>query len=254
MKKDLIFEKLSISDTVLEESNRIKRIIISDLNLNKDNFIRQWVIDEDFVYRLEKYIELNNGDYIFDKINKIHYIVVNFENEEAFRKHFAYFNFGGQLNLDSNILTIVFFEINDEINHKFLNSTLYHEIHHMYQDMLYDNGTQISDLYKSAMKIINSDYHKRHSVEYELASLIYFFDKKEIEANMESLYQELINDDGDTKRNNVLLDFERLKDIFSFYKSANFDESLNKICEFYFNIPLKKLTNYVEKRIEYLYI
>ncbi len=88
-------------------------------------------------------------------------------------------------------LTVKGYGIGDNINLEYLKSVLFHELKHTYQTSLYTTSPSVPNILQIATTIISSDLYNKNNVIYLLSRLIYYFSKKEIDANIESLYQEL---------------------------------------------------------------
>lgn len=247
MENNLIFEELSISDDVLNITNDIVPLIFQEIEKDDGRIFRSQ--DNSF---LLKQTSIKLDEPIFGIINNIIIQAIYFVDKNEYKNFFGAFSFGGETNVDTKEIILTIFGINNQINQKFLMSTLTHELKHCYQLSLYNNATDIPKLYKTALYYMNLGYGPLYIM--ELSRLLYFFDKNEINANMESLYQELKYSNGKIERNNILNEYEACLEDYRNLKDFLFDDKAMKEIKELFHKSLKELLKYIENRIEYFNI
>lgn len=242
----LIFEELSIPKEVENESEQIKTLIYNTLPNCKEQ--SSFLNYDNYTLVKTNEIELPNNSLIKTVVDKIVYAVIYFANKELYSNYFWNFNFGGEFNKETKTIELTIFAIGDEVNEKFLNNVLFHEIHHAYQLTLYGEARHsLSKLYRLSLMILNNPYASR--IETDIAKMIYFLGQKEIDANMQSLFQELKkSEDGFT---NILKQFEDIKTTFSAFQEYVYDDKVKDICYRTFEISLDGLLNYLDKGIKY---
>lgn len=249
MKKDLIFEELSVSDEV----NNVGNSVISDTLDKIQNDIGTY--HQHGVLR--KQCNLYYSKSLFDLVSKIHIDIFFFKDKESIRKYYLEYDLGGEFDKDNMELTVKGYGIGDEINLEYLKGVLFHELKHAYQASLYTTAQSVPNILQIATTIISSDIYNKNNLIYLLSRLIYYFSKKEIDANIESLYQEL----KETKPNDVkeflsqtINEYEYHKALYNDCKSYIADDStINTIYQIY-GKTFKQLMRYVQNGISYFEI
>lgn len=249
MEKNLIFEELSISDEVLKIGNVLKTKIIEEINKEEG----QYLYNANRANVLIKNTRIHLDESVFGIVDNIYAQVIFFTSKEDYTKSFYSHNFGGQTNLNDKTIFLTLFGIENEINEAFLTSVLNHELKHCLQESLY-LSPDISKLYKKALFVMNkADFFGEHLV--KIARLIYFFDKNEINANMESLYQELIGmNDIHLQSVPILNEYEKHKLMLSDLNDYLFDDLIVFQVQDFFGKSLKEIINYLKHRVEYFEI
>lgn len=241
--KQLIFEELSISNEVNDKTNEIKELILNELDKVEINNYNMFQIPT-------KFIEIELKQPIFDICNKIHVLVYYFKDKTEYINNYNRLDIGGEFSITETCLKLKIVAIDNVINNKMLISMLKHELHHIFQEnLIHDNG-HLSDLYQKALYVI-TNYLKFPIFINRLAKIIYFLDKKEIDANMQSYYQELKREQGNTERNNILRQYEIVTSDFEQFKELCLDEEYRKEVLETFGVDSRKLRKYIENMISY---
>lgn len=249
MKKDLIFEELSISDEVDNVGKYVISDILDKIRNNSGTYHQHGV--------LHKQCDLYYSKPLFNLVLKIHIDIFFFKDKESVRKYYLEYDLGGEFDKDNMELTVKGYGICDEINLEYLKGVLFHELKHAYQTSLYTTAPSVPNILQIATSIISSDIYNKGNIVYLLSRLIYYFNKKEIDANIESLYQEL----KETQPNNVkefmsqtLSEYEYHKALYNDCKSYVADDStINTIHQIY-GKTFKQLMRYVQNGIGYFEI
>jgi hypothetical protein len=249
MKKDLIFEELSVSDEVNNVGNSVISDIIDKIQNDIGTYHQHGV--------LCKQCNLYYGKPLFDLVLKIHIDIFFFKDKESVRKYYLEYDLGGEFDKDNMELTVKGYGIGDNINLEYLKGILFHELKHAYQASLYTTAPSVPNILQIATTIISSDIYNKNNLIYLLSRLIYYFSKKEIDANIESLYQEL----KETKPNDVkeflsqtINEYEYHKALYNDCKSYIADDSIiNTIYQIY-GKTFKQLMRYVQNGISYFEI
>lgn len=252
MERELIFEELSVSNEVTQETERVYNIIkeeIDNMDYNSDYKVYGFGYTSSIKTILQKKIN-KEIEPVFNILSQIEVTVSYFINVDDYRKYYDRFDFGGTFYLKDKLLTMNIFAINGVVNEKFFKSILSHEIHHVYQERLISLSTKVRELYQKALYIIGNESGFKNSI-HQLANLIYFFDKVEIEANMESLYNELKATQGNVSKVNTLITFNNQRDLYNSYKDYFFDEEFQTYVAEVFGISFKKIMNYLQRMIDY---
>lgn len=249
MKKDLIFEELSVSDEVNNVGNSVISSIIDKIQNDIGTYHQHGV--------LCKQCNLYYSKPLFDLVSKIHIDIFFFKDKESVRKYYLDYDLGGEFDKDNMELMAKGYGIGDDINLEYLKGVLFHELKHAYQASLYTTAPSVPNILQIATTIISSDIYNKNNLIYQLSRLIYYFSKKEIDANIESLYQEL----KETKPNDVkeflsqaINEYEYHKALYDDCKSYIADDStINTIYQIY-GKTFKQLMRYVQNGISYFEI
>lgn len=188
MKGELIFEDLSVSKIVEETTNKITKNIIEKLN-GEDGKYHLMRVKNSVIRYLVKNIELYFDDkLLFSKINKISVEISFFKSKDELIQSASNMAFGGDDFLDEGVIEIKSYGIGGKVDEENLRGILSHELKHAYQSSLYDIGAQA--ILIKATNIIE-DGNTQNSGFKAISELLYYFSKSEIDANVESLNQEL---------------------------------------------------------------
>lgn len=245
--EEILFEKGSVSEIVIAEANRVKSVLLGELR-STDSYMDYSV--PRFARRHKRVeLDLSGGQEVFGTINKIVAQVVYFDSNEDMKENFSKFKYRNYTDFNNSLIYLSFYGIGEEENQVMLNSMLFHEVHHVFQQTFYGKSKIVGDLYKKATEILEGGLSKYSQTVLDLAKIIYFFDKREVDANMQSLYQELVTNNNENGR--VMNDFYLIEDILNFYSSYSFSEELQQAALDAFNTPLKKLLNYAKHREKY---
>ena len=179
--------------------------------------------------------------------------VIDFESSDNVREEFFKYDFGGETEQVNYRIIVRVFSINGVIDRQFMYNTLFHECEHAFQFLkrnkeLYNTKSS----YKKAVKIVNGEDNVHNSEEYVIvANILYFFNKIEIDAEVNGLYGELINNGciiGETNFNEQLKAYKaEVKKLISNYSSDKYNDALR-----YFNVTYGKLISFVRRQNEYL--
>lgn len=191
MVKDLLFEELSISSEVDKIGNELTKQIVDKLSKEEGKY-QHFIGGITF---LSKQIYVVPKNMIFGPIYNIEVYEYIFENENQALLAYDKIDVGGDFDEKNGTILIHFLSLGKEHNIKMMRSFLYHELKHAYQASLYTTKAA-SNVLQIATTIISKPYLYLNYV-YEFSRFIYFFSKKEMDANMETLYQELIAKDSD---------------------------------------------------------
>ena len=249
-----LFENRSVSDITLEEGNRVKKILLEAISENQNSEIQR--IDT-MLYVTVKHGTVNFEQPIFGKVKNINYEIFFFKSEDDLKDVFNKIDFGGSYNYGTNEIVITSYALNEKVDNRFLNATLFHEMHHVFQLTAYELSDKAHNIYSIAQHIINNtDMYGDNTLLYKLAYCIYFLDKTEIDANMQSLYQELTQGDTDKKlRNrpltNIGFTFDKIKCIYEILLEQKENENFCNLVKDTFKVNFNSILNFLIKRIEY---
>lgn len=238
--KELIFEELSVSDKVTEAIDCIEPLLLREIEVTESSSHQL----SHFEYCRKKEGFLWFDDPIFGIVNDISFAIYLFDSKEQFYDNIYKFDFGGETNMQEGIISLVLFGIGDSVEEKYLREFLVHELHHVFQMSLIKNAEgSISNLYKSALNVFSDKYAQKNVR--EVAEMIYFLDKKEIDANMQSIHQDLSNDGA---KSHVLEDYEKIVSILENYSYYVGDDKFNKLIGNAFGLSFRKIHSYLEKQ------
>lgn len=256
MSENLIFEELSISDDVIENGNRLINDILDKLYITDGNVI---YINHLFNV-IRKDISIIIDKPLFGNVERVNVTVFFVKNKKDVVENYQYLDIGGEFLIDENTISITTYGINEDINLESLRGLLFHELKHAYQESLY-NSSELPKILSIATDIISHPkIYKNTTVNgsnaiYDISRLICYFSKTEIDANMESLYQELTtaNNDNDIKRfmSQTIYDFELHKAMFNEYKIYITDDDVCNELEKIYSKTFSQLMNYIKNGIKY---
>ena len=256
MNKDLLFEEMSISNAVQEETNKIMSIIEQQLNSCSGEllfmpFLKKDVLTKHTMIKLSKSI-FQYVDYIF--------VTVYFGETKKDREYLFYeANCGGTFEIGNRtiIAKCLGYE-NGKIDSTFLKSVICHELKHAYQEMLYNNKT-LPSIFKTATNIINNLGYFENTIIYYVSRLLYYFNRNEINSKLEEYYVYLNNDKPQSfeelKMCPIIQEYQHHKgifdDVFNHAKKPNELENLNKIFKNVFGKSFIELRNIIKLGIDY---
>lgn len=243
MVKDLLFEELSISSEVDQIGNELTQQIVD--KLSKDEGHYQHLIGG--INFLSKQIYVVPSNIIFGSIYNIEVYEYVFEDENQALLAYDKIDVGGDFDEKNGTILIHFLSLGKEHNIKMMRSFLYHELKHAYQASLYTTETT-SNVLQIATTIVSKPYLYQNYL-YEFSRLIYFFSKKEMDANMETLYQELIAKDSDDV--NILKEYMLYLQLYEECQHYIADDNVcNTLYETY-GKTFKQLMFYIKHGIQY---
>ena len=252
MKEYILREELSISNEVQEASekiyNDIQSVFIKYVKNNPQSK-SEYIGDRQYFFN----INYNDNERIFNTINRIKVIAIDFLNIEEFTTTYPKTNYDSDYQsfpqTNNFIIEVVLPAFNGIINEEYAIRVLSHELLHAYQDSkIHFMTRQIN--YNIAQKLQNASSNQ--SV-ISFCKLFYLIDRKEIEANMHSLYNELIKKKLDSYEDSYVYNkIDKLIKVYMEYIN-NIDRNGIIELESEFKIPYDKLLNIINKNIEYFY-
>ena len=243
-----LLEELSVSPEVSEMSNKLYDDLLPVFKQKRDRrnptmigniFNRTYNIDIDY-----------SNNKIFGLVNKVTYTIYDLKNYDELDAYYNYIFLRSGYNNDDKDNILIYATVlsyDGEIDKQYFVRVLSHELMHAFQDekILY---FETSDLYQKATNIglFTNNENIRN-----LGYLIYLLDKREIDANMQSIYNEMV-----TKKLNsydestvYIVKKSHIDLCYNIYKSMpkeEIEEALN-----IFQISQTKLNHLIKTGIEY---
>lgn len=243
-----LLEELSVSPEVSSMTEKLYNDLLPIFKEKRDRrnpmmygniFSRSYNIDIDY-----------SNDKIFGLVNKITYLIYDMKSyDEVDAYYHKMFFRSGYDNDDKNNIFIyaTVLSYNGEIDKQYFVRIISHELMHAFQDskILY---FQTSNLYQKATNI--SLFTKNENIR-NLGYLIYLLDKREIDANMQSIYNEMKTKNLETYKESSVYKMkkEHINICHNIYKSMPNDEIQEALN--IFGISLSKLNHIIEIGIEY---
>lgn len=230
-KDKLIFEELSISDEVINVGEPLVEEIVGLLSSEEGTYR---TLPPNFRF-LEKKASIDKSSSpLFGNVIKVDVFIYFVKDKASIAEYYSLLNLGGEFNEDTMTISIRGFGIGDDINIEYLRSTLFHELKHSYQESLYSSNELPSMLSMATNIITHPKIYDKTTVRgsnaiYDISRLIYYFNKNEINANMESLYQELKTaniKDLKVFESQTLYEFELHKAMYDEYKIYSMDDNV----------------------------
>ena len=254
MSENLIFEELSISDDVIENGNRLINDILDKLSITDGNVI---CINHLFNV-IRKDISIIIDKPLFGNVERVNVTVFFVKNKKDVVENYQYLDIGGEFLIDEKTISITTYGVNEDIDLEYLRGLLFHELKHAYQESLY-NSSELPKILSIATDVISHPkIYKNTTVNgsnaiYDISRLIYYFSKTEIDANMESLYQELTTSNNDIKgfMSQTIYDFELHKAMFNEYQIYIADDDVCNELEKIYDKTFSQLMNYIKNGIKY---
>lgn len=238
--KEFLFEELSISDEVVNVSEKITQEILKESeslswSKYKDFQVKNITItiikDFDLDVIIVKLINLTSKEEYNLYIN-------SFQNEYCHKSTFGI-----------NMLNLVLPCINGIYCAEYSNGVIQHEVEHAYQ-IFKRNGFKDDLFYNVANELTCSN----NEVEKNIGMIIYYLDKREIDANANSLFNNLksmnILNREEINKTQGFGEYMFIKSIIEEYIN---DDNLNAISPF-FKVSSNKLKKYIEIQNKYLRI
>lgn len=249
-KEYILREELSISNEVQEASKKVYNDIQNEFvkYVNKNVYSKsEYIGDRQYFFQ----IDYNDSNRIFGTVNRIQVIAIDFFDIEEFTKTYAKTNYDSDYQSfpQSNnfIIEVVLPAFNGIINEEYAIRVLSHELLHAYQDAkIHFMTTQIN--YNIAQKVQNTSSNLSVIA---FCKLFYLLDRKEIEANMHSLFNELVKKKLDSYEETYIY-MKHNSDIKQLIKYIN-NIDRNGIIELEtaFKMPYDKLLSIINKNMEY---
>ena len=254
MNTNLIFEELSISDDVIENGNRLINDILYKLSITDGNVI---YINHLFNV-IRKDISIIIDKPLFGNVERVNVTVFFVKNKKDVVENYQYLDIGGEFLIDEKTVSITTYGVNEDIDLEYLRGLLFHELKHAYQESLY-NSSELPKILSIATDIISHPrIYKNTTVNgsnaiYDISRVIYYFSKTKIDANMESLYQELTTSNNDIKgfMSQTIYDFELHKAMFNEYQIYIADDDVCNELEKIYDKTFSQLMNYIKNGIKY---
>lgn len=244
----ILEEELSVSDDVLKETEQIKQLILLKFQETTPNFVNVFDANKGKETLFYKSFSIELEQPIFNSLKNIRVIVVNFSNGKQFSQYRKNFNFGGETTVKYEYILLTIFSFGNKIDEKYLNSTLYHEMHHIYQNYAESKSKVINFLYSKSLEILRDNTQQYGTNIKHLAQIIYVMNKMEIDANMQSLYQEITTD---KRASEVLMSYENAINKWNIIKDFRYDKDWIDLIQHLYNIDFKTLVKYIDKNIKY---
>lgn len=249
-KDNLIFEELTISDEVVEIGNELMKDIVNGINKDNGRYNTNYLSSIKTLFK-EHILKLRTP--IFKNVRQIHTMIHFFQNKEEVRQAWETFNFGGTFSMQNHTIYLVGYGIKHKIQTDFLSGLLYHELKHVYQESLY-KSKDLPFVYKVASNIMDGQIQVTNPLIKGISSLLYYFNRNEINANMESLYQYMLNDKpSDLKyyKTPVLQEFEYYQNLYEELMALDIDkQTLTTVYNLYVK-TFKQLMRVVKYGIDY---
>lgn len=179
--------------------------------------------------------------------------IIDFDSKKDMKEYFNIYDFGGETDQVNYRINLVIMSLNKEINDGFLYNTLYHEAEHSYQFLR--NGKELHSVlsaYEKAVRILDGRDKEHNSNEFMMVSnLLYYYNKTEIEANINGLYGELIENGCKINETNFKVNLDLYENVFNEFVASYEDGKFKKVFSF-FNITYNKLISFVKRQSEYI--
>lgn len=242
---DLIKEELSVSENLIKGVSACTERIMNQFERLYGN---SGEIDGNVVTTFKDIISFGEYGEI-----ECYVTVIDFPSKERMISSFKNYTFGGetdQLNYKINI-TVMAHE--KEINKEFLHNVIYHESEHAYQFLRNRKELHGSmSVYHKAVNIISGNDGEHTSDEFlTVARLLYYFNKVEVEANVNGLYGELVNNGCKLFETNFKLNFDMHLELFNEFVK-NYTKEKYSIVFSYFGITYKKFVTFVLRQEKYI--
>lgn len=249
-KNNLIFEELTISDEVVEVGNELMKDIVNGINKDNGRYYTNYLssiqtLFKEYIFKLKKPI--------FGNVQQIHTMIHFFQSKDEVRQTWETFNFGGTFNMQNHTIYLVGYGIKNKIQTDFISGLLYHELKHVYQESLY-KSKDLPFVYKVASNIIDGQIQIDNPFIKGISSLLYYFNRNEINANMESLYQYMLNDKpSDLKHYKapILQEFEYYQNLYEEILALDIDKQTLVTVYNLYGKTFKQLMRVVKYGIDY---
>lgn len=190
-----------------------------------------------------------------EDLRKIHCIIniYKVQDEETIDKVYSELECGGKFNEYNGNIEITIYSVNDGINLQWLRHLMYHECEHSFQFEMSGKVLEPTNAYVKAKNIIQGkDVLHNSEMFNDVAWLVYYYNKLEMDANINSLYGEMMTDElieyDDTNFNRDNLD---IRTIFN-KVIPNIDKEEVQDAIRYFEFTPSRFVKYVIKQMQYL--
>lgn len=241
----LIKEELSVSENLIKGVSSCTERIIKRFD---DYYGNEGELNGNIV---TKFIDsINFGEY--GSID-CYITIIDFPSKEEMVNGFKMYGFGGEVDQINYRINISIMSVHKGINKEFLYNTLFHESEHAYQFLRNNKELHsVESAYNKAVKVLENNNNERYSDELVMiARLLYYFNKAEVEANVNGLYGELVHNGCKLNETNFKINFDLHIDLFKkfveTYNKNGFSEAF-----LYFNTNYNKLFHFVKKQEKYI--
>lgn len=253
--KRILTERLSVSDNVVEAADHIKEQLLNGYSTakvlgkkkvsapNGENGIPTIITFKRLQIKADGYVRQRIVD-----ANDIICKFIEFENEQAYDALSSQVIDYGGINRQTLALTVNIPVIDGIVQEKLLGEILMHEFEHLYQI-----GIGKKNMYSRLTRIASQHFQFKDWYERRIAYVLYFFGVSEMDANINELYRELMNEGPNFK--------EGLKKCNTYQEYNNVLNSYNKIIalepmylQMYllsYNIDNERFISYVTKQRKY---
>lgn len=179
--------------------------------------------------------------------------IYEFQDEETFNKLYSAIEFESNFNKRTKRMEINTYSIQKALNRLHLRNLIYHECEHSFQYFMSNETLIPNDNYMKVKNIIQGkDQYHNTELYVKIAWILYYYDKLEIDANINSLYGELMTDKSITldstnfNQNNAEI-IKEFNDIIQYLG----DEELHDVLK-YFNFNERQFVKYITKQQKYI--
>lgn len=179
--------------------------------------------------------------------------IIDFPSKEEMVNGFKMYGFGGEVDQINYRINLSIMSVHKGINKEFLYNTLFHESEHAYQFLRNNKELHsVESAYNKAVKVLENKNNEFYSDKLVMiARLLYYFNKAEVEANVNGLYGELVHNGCKLSETNFKVNFDLHIDLFKkfveTYNKNDFSEAF-----LYFNTNYNKLFRFVKKQEKYI--
>lgn len=248
-----INEELSISNALESAVNNAEKEILQKfVSKESVNIIKDAVNVNGERYAIQNvymYASLYFGENMFVPCTVA---IIDFPDEKVFDSTWDSYNFCGNYNKNEGVIYITINSIAGQVNKLLLRHLLFHEGEHAYQHLMAKKDSKNSDVYEKATKIVKHRDKEHNTLEFNnVASLLYYYSKMELDAHVNELYGEISNNGLDIKhtffyQEKKLYD-EIMEKVLSTIDNGQYDIVLK-----YFGISKDKFKIYIEAGEKYL--
>lgn len=253
---DLINEEYSINNKL---EMAVEKATIEIINKYKNNEI----IDEktlsvicgydNVVYRIP--VVTLACDVDVENLKKIHCMVnvYKVKNEDIIDKIYSELACGGNFNKYNGNVEITIYSVDDGINLQWLRNIMYHECEHAFQFEISGEILEPTNSYIKAKNIVKgTDVHHNSNTYNEIAWLVYYYNKLEMDANVNSLYGEMMTDNSiEYENTNFYVENVDIANTFNeIIDNIDEEETQNVIA--YFGFTPNKFVKYIVNQKKYL--
>lgn len=178
--------------------------------------------------------------------------IIDFPTENVYDNVWDCYSLNGNYNKAENRIYVAVNAIAGQVNKMLLRNLLFHEGEHAYQYLMTVNKTKNSNIYNKAAKIVKGK-DKEHSIPefIAIASLLYYYNKLELDAKVNELYGELTENGLNIKNTNFYNDKSYYDEIRSNVLSV-IDDGVYDFALKYFGITKESLLRTIENGEKYL--